>query len=222
MKRFICIFLCIMFGLTLFTSCSNNNDVEERYNISYYGVLDGEIIDIPAEAYLENVTYPDEYVKGEITQIENLKRYYNLEVDNKKYDISFEGWYTDETCTEEFSFIGKNTTGDLVLYAKLTSREIRAKFNIAYKAVINNEIAEIPENMFLPKSQYPNSYYAGDEIAISDLMKEYQPNNYSEYEFIKWYTSSNCDEEFTGIKSSTTGDIVLYAKIKYSLWTPNA
>ncbi len=224
MKKFLCLLLSISLILVFFVSCSNtdNDDVEIKYSITYYGVLDGEKIELPTKAYLDGVSYPKEYVKGKITQIDVLKRYYNDLKDGVNYDISFEGWYSDENCTQSFSFISKTATGDLTLYAKLTSREIRARSSLTYKAVINNKIAEIPSEMFNTNGLYPNNYYEGDEIAISDLIKEYQPNVYSVYEFIKWYTTSDCDEEFTGITTSTTGNITLYAKIIYSFWTPNA
>ena len=226
MKRLLSLLVCVVLGLTFFVSCSNQNtnddDDNESYSISYYGVLDGVKIDLPAVAYLDNVTYPQEYVKGEITQINILKRYYNEIKDGKNYEISFEGWFYDQACTNEFSFISKSDTGDITIYAKLTSREIRTKRNIIYKAVIDNQIVDIPVDMYDDNVQYPTSYYEGDIVVINDLIKQYQPNAYSLYEFVKWYTTSECDQEFTSITATTTGDITIYAKINYEFWSPNA
>ncbi len=90
--------------------------VAEKYDITYKGVLYGEVIEIPEYMYLSGSEYPTEYEKGQGASVPELREYYPV-TDLK--DIAFYGWYLNEECTQAFDgVISTESTGDITLYAK--------------------------------------------------------------------------------------------------------
>lgn len=102
------------------------------------------------------------------------------------------------------------------------SNEEVATHTITYKAVVNGEITDIPEGMYLDTGDYPAEYVEGENITISDLRAVYSVSSYKDYEFKGWYTDEACTQSFEGsIPEEFTGNVTLYAKLGVAAWTKN-
>ena len=95
---------------------------------------------------------------------------------------------------------------------------------IAYKAVINGKVTDIPAKMFMEGGNYPTECKQGASGMISSLIKgEFFEDNGAgeECTFKGWFLDEACTQAFTGDISALTGDsIILYAKISYAYWSP--
>ena len=103
------------------------------YDIRYYAVEDGTVVDVYADMYRKGGKYPTSYAVGNSLYVDDLLgkmtpvswdgwiSYISSPVpdrENPNKDYSFYGWYTDIECTKEFEQ-GKRYAGDITLYAKV-------------------------------------------------------------------------------------------------------
>ena len=110
--------------------------------------------------------------------------------DASKYGGTFQGWYTDEACTEgnEVTSIAADETGDKVFYAKWTSRLNKITYMYGYD------------------NPNPTEFYYADGITL-------QPAKRDGYTFSYWTVVPNM-KAFAVEKINpyqTSGDIILYA-----------
>ena len=220
MKRFLCLFLSLL--LFSMGGCSQTTEEVDKFNIAYYCVINGEKGEIPQEVYVDGANYPLEYTGGNVCIIDGLKTSYNVKEDFINYEIKFDGWFVDEACTLAFEGVDKATTGNIVLYAKLTKNIIHIKRTITYKAVIINEVIDIPSQMFKENGSYPTSYNEGEDIFTIDDLESSCVINGENYSFQGWYSASDCKTAFAGVNKQTCGNMVVYAKINVEVWSPNA
>ena len=112
---------------------------KETYTVTYYGIIDGEVVEIPKECYKKDGNYPTSYRAGEQIYISPLEEIAYI---GEHEDREFHGWYADAACTtlysemseeeawyffEEGTYIKEVAGGvtfkakaDITLYAKLT------------------------------------------------------------------------------------------------------
>ena len=88
---------------------------EPVYEISYKGVVDGEVFDLEQKFFIPGGSYPREYVLGLDVEVDDLYSYVPV---SAYVDYDFRGWYLDEACTQEFKSFLDDVTSDTVLYAK--------------------------------------------------------------------------------------------------------
>ena len=85
-------------------------------NITYKCVINGEIVDLSAEFMRENGKYPLAYNEGEgDVLIDDLKE--ETYICDIRY--RFVDWYTTPTFEKEFAGITPETTGNIIIYAKI-------------------------------------------------------------------------------------------------------
>ena len=113
----------------------------------------------------------------------------------------FDGWYTDEECTNPFNF-NSPITSNMTLYAKwklnITHNEYTVQFNtLGYG--------------YMQDSCYSQIVQAGGYAYIPETPIPY--TEYSEYIFDGWYTDEECSNSFD-FNSPITSNITLYAKWK--------
>lgn len=105
-----------------FVFITENNTVNytaQVYAISYYTVVNGEAVAIPDYMWKANGNYPTQYESGVGATIDDLVGTYAV---SSTEDKEFKGWYLDKEFTQKFDgTIGTAQTGDIVLYAKITS-----------------------------------------------------------------------------------------------------
>jgi len=231
MKKILTLLLSIVLGLFAFVACgdgegSSSPGLGLKYNIAYYAVVDGAetASEVPQDAWIEDGKYPTSYSKETI--ISNLKTSYTVTIEDQEGVMAFGGWYLDKACTQAFTGITAQTTGDITLYAKLTFEITYTESSITYKMVVRNAVEDIFEDMFKKNGNYPTSYVEGKSVLlIDDLKKEYQTFNSDgsgdDYTFKGWYVDEACTTAFTGITEETKGDVVLYAKVTYAFWSPS-
>ncbi|WDL95644.1 InlB B-repeat-containing protein [Alicyclobacillus sp. ALC3] len=102
----------------------------------------------------------------------------------------FQGWYTDSTLQNQFSF-GTPITGNITLYAKWTPQEYTVSFNSNGGSGVSSESVAYDSTATAPAS----------------------PTKTGEV-FAGWYTDSSLQNQFS-FSTAITGNITLYAK-----WTP--
>ncbi len=222
MKRFFIIIFVILFALLPFSACETEETVLPKYGlqykITYHAVLDGELTEIPQDAWEEAKNYPKVHIYGEDTVIDDLKSEYTVPRYGQNFSVVFEGWFLDEACTQEFQSIYRYKREETVVYAKLTTNIVYLERNITYKAVLNGWVMEIPQDMFIPQTEYPNTYLEWkSEFGIDGLQKilYYKQNGEKVYyDFCGWYLDQACTQSFTGINKETNGDITIYAQLK--------
>jgi uncharacterized repeat protein (TIGR02543 family) len=222
MKRILGLILGVMLALFGFVGCTAPDDEESlgknAYTITYYAVLDGTKQALPEEAKVEGKNYPKVYQKGNGAMIPYLKISYTVTVDGKEKQIIFGGWFTNEECTEQFTEISKNSSGNVTLYAKLTTAIEEPVFcTITYKAIIGGEVTDIPSGMFNEQLSYPTEYCVGmSEFTVPNLENKAIGGSY--YMFNGWFIDQACTVAFTGITKQTSGNLTIYAK--RSVWIP--
>lgn len=222
MKRFLVIIFVILFALLPFSACETKDTVVSKYGlqykITYYAVLDGELTEIPQDAWAEGKSYPQVHIYSENTVIDDLKSEYVVPRYGQNFSVIFEGWFLDEACTQEFQGIYRYKREETVVYAKLTSNIVYIERNITYRAVFNGSVIDIPQDMFIPTTEYPETYLEWkSEFEINDLGKSpyYKSNGEKAYYgFYGWYLDQSCTQSFIGITPETSGDITLYAHLK--------
>ena len=105
-----------------FVFITENNTVNytaQVYAINYYTVVNGEAVAIPDYMWKANGNYPTQYESGVGATIDDLVGTYAV---SSTEDKEFDGWYLDKEFTQKFDgTIGTAQTGDIVLYAKITS-----------------------------------------------------------------------------------------------------
>lgn len=222
MKRIVTIiFTCILALFSLF-ACENNTPALQeyglQYKITYHALFDGELTQVPQDAWADGKSYPQFHIYGEDTKIDDLKSEYDFPIHNQIFSVVFEGWFLDEACTQEFQGINRYNRKETVVYAKLTSNIVYTERNINYQAVFNGQVMEVPQEMFLAQKEYPNIFLEWmSEFVIEDLGKApyYKPNGEKAYYgFYGWYVDQACTQSFTGITKETSGDVTVYAKLQ--------
>ncbi|MBQ8686023.1 MAG: InlB B-repeat-containing protein [Clostridia bacterium] len=93
-----------------------------KFAITYKAVAGTSIVDIPADMFDDNGSYPTEWNEGETLTVSALKDFSA----NGGYPVSkyttytFVKWYTDSACTSEFGGQLKDLIGEVTLYAKMS------------------------------------------------------------------------------------------------------
>ena len=81
LKRFLIIIFVFLFALFPFAACEKEEIVYPKYSvqykITYYAVLDGELTEIPQDAWDKGKSYPKAHIFGENTIIDDLKSEYS-------------------------------------------------------------------------------------------------------------------------------------------------
>ncbi len=91
-----------------------------KRTITYKAVIGKTIGDIPTGMFIKNGDYPVEYVETvSVLTVSNLKNLETYEADGSGSSYEFKGWFTDEACTQAFTSITTETTGNITLYAKI-------------------------------------------------------------------------------------------------------
>ena len=95
-------------------SAESSTEEAECYSITYVGIkeYDKSVIEIPAKMKSSTKSYPSTYQAGTVTEIDPLQ--YAV-VSFVEYE--FLGYYIDETCTQAFTRIDENATGEYTVYA---------------------------------------------------------------------------------------------------------
>ena len=213
-KKFLIVALSIVAASCAFVACgedslgelipegsdSTSEYVMQERNVSYVGVIDGVIGEIPANMKDSAGAYPTKYMEGEGVEVDSL-------INAGQY--AFDGWYTDEACGNLFSEIDGDTRGDITLYAKIST----LKYTVSYKAVLDGEVCEIPEQMWNSDGSYPTEYTYSIGATVSTLL-DYEVDSQTVYTFEGWYMSEDCFAPVSNIGTGVTGNITLYAKIE--------
>ena len=93
-----------------------------KFAITYKAVAYSNIVDIPADMFDPNGSYPTEWKEGETLSVSALKDFSR----NGGYPVTeyttytFKKWYTDSACTSEFGGELKDLIGEVTLYAKMS------------------------------------------------------------------------------------------------------
>lgn len=96
-----------------------------------------------------------------------------------------------------------------------------AVYTIVYYAVVKGNIAYIPAEAFKQDGNYPSGYLSSNGATVDDLNEKTSVTKLEDWYFYGWYLDEACTQAFDGtIESGTKGDIVLYAKIGRTYWTP--
>lgn len=225
MKKLLMILMSLVLGLCALAGCGGGNTDPVKSDIAYYAVIDGaEPVSVPQEALKEDASYPKEYTEGKALSISPLKDSYAITIDGQEGVMVCSVWYTDIACTQEFNGITVETKGNIKLYSKFTSAVNYTECTITYKAVMGNEVVDIPSVCFEKNGNYPTTYVEGIGVSISDLKvkaMQFETNGSgTDYDFKGWFTNSSCTTAFTGIDANARGDITIYAKIAVAYYTP--
>ena len=107
-------------------------------------------------------------------------------------EYSFNGWFTDEACTNRFSF-NSNVTSNLTLYAGWVETVTRynVTFNLGYEGATPIEAQRVVENTRATKPTDPER---------------------TGYEFGGWYKENTYTNEFNFTLDTISRDTVIYAK----------
>ncbi len=221
MKKLICLILGALLGLFAFAACGGDDSNPDYrpapvyYDVAYYAVLDGEKQDVPEAAWKENGAYPTQYERGKETEIDTLKAYYDVSTDTQDAKVLFQGWFTDEACTQAFEGITSKTRNALTLYAKLKTETDLTEYAVAYYVISEDGVVKPLSEWEILKKQngeYPTAYVGG-AITTVDALQSVPNGEAKRYGVSAWYTEEACTNEFAGITVETTGDISLYAKV---------
>ena len=93
-----------------------------KFTITYKAVAGSSIVDVPADMFDPNGSYPTLWTEGETLSVSALKDFSR----NGGYPVSeyttytFKKWYTDSACTSEFGGQLKDLIGEVTLYAKMS------------------------------------------------------------------------------------------------------
>ncbi len=93
-----------------------------KFAITYKAVAYTNVVDIPADMFDPNGSYPTLWTEGETLNVSALKDFSR----NGGYPVTeyttytFVKWYTDTACTSEFGGQLKDLIGEVTLYAKMS------------------------------------------------------------------------------------------------------
>ena len=88
--------------------------------ITYKAVMGSAIVDIPAGMFKTGGDYPVQYVEGvSVLSISELKNLDTYEENLSGNSYEFQGWFTDQACTQAFTGITAETSGNVTIYAKV-------------------------------------------------------------------------------------------------------
>ena len=191
-------------------------EVYSVYSIDYVAVTDYGTSDIKLAWKKANGEYPSSYYVGTGATVSELENIVYVSQYEKRM---FCGWFLDSACTQPFNgTVSETQTGNITLYA-----DIRARlYNIEYVGVLYGERTDIMSELYLTKGTYPTEYIAGQGATVSDLREYYPVTDLKDIAFYGWYLDEACTQPFDGtIEETQTGNVTLYAKLVYWMWTPN-
>ena len=218
MKKFLLVILSFVLGLFVLVSCAPKDDdtpdYKVEYTITYQIVVDGEKQDVPEAMKKANGQYPTTYTKGKGAKIDDLV---NMQMTHATY--AFSGWYFNEECTDRCVEIGKDSIGNVTLYAKIAvipnGPTTPIDIAISYKAIIDGAETAVPLSMFNTFGRYPATYVSETGLAPAavDSLQDASKDEYSFYKFEGWYLEKECITPFAGIAVDSTEAVTLYAKV---------
>jgi len=169
-----------------FTDAAFTNEVTEiaigtSEDVTLYAQF--EIIDYNITYELDNgnndVNNPDTYTVLDTITLE----------DASKTGYTFEGWFTDDSFTNEVTTIDLGTTDDITLYAKFET----INYTITYELEGGTN-----------DSNNPLTFTVEEEITLEDASK-------IGYTFEGWYTDDAFTNRVTSISLGTSENVTLYA-----------
>ena len=110
----------------------------------------------------------------------------------------FDGWYENEDLTEQWDFSADKVIEDITLYADW---EI-VNYTITYELYGGDNYQGNPE------------FYTIEALTVT-----FEEPTRTSHTFYGWYTDEEFTEEITGIISGSTGDITVYAKWDFNVYT---
>ena len=168
-----------------------------------------EIADDAFEAYseLRNINFPASLKKIGW----NAFGFYGFSYVKRLEELRFEGDGNIEIATNAFN--GGNNVEDVPVYCPYNSKVYQYFINKKGFKVVSNYTIRYELNGGQNVEENPQNYEDGQELVFYDPSRD-------GYEFKGWYTDKSLTKEFSYDKSSTKGNLVLYAKwevIKYQL-----
>jgi uncharacterized repeat protein (TIGR02543 family) len=107
-----------------------------------------------------------------------------------KTGYSFGGWYKDTACTNPWDFAVDTVSGNITLYAKWD---------------FINHTVNFEANGGSPAPNQQNIAYGGKVVMPPAMTK-------TGYSFGGWYKDADCNNQWSFVVDTVTGDITLYAK----------
>ena len=94
-----------------------------------------------------------------------------------------------------------------------------SEYRITYRMVIDGEVQEIPKVLYWDSGSYPLGYSSEESVKIDDLRSGAFFGD-EELEFYGWYLDDDLTLKFSGtIEQGQSGNVILYAKCGFALWT---
>lgn len=104
-------------NITLYAKFTGEPSPVKR-TITYKAVFGSTIGDIPNAMFKADGDYPIEYVEGvSVLTVSNLKDVETFEENGSGENYTFKGWFIDEACTQEFTGITTEMSGNITIYA---------------------------------------------------------------------------------------------------------
>lgn len=124
-----------------------------------------------------------------------------LPVPKVEEGYQFGGWYSDEALTKQVTEISKDTTGNVILYAKSSKISYQITYDLGGKAV------------FKGNSQIATSYQTGEEIVLPTAEDIMFNDNVTNCRFVGWAYAQDeqSDQVFTTLPADMTGNLALKA-----------
>ena len=116
---------------------------------------------------------------------------------------TFNGWYSDENCTQAVTTFGGGSVGDITLYAKLTANTYDVWMD-------GSEAASATVTFDLNGAS--GTAPAAQTVTETDTLTYPEVPERSGYVFGGWYANKDCEGELYDFSGLVGGDITLYAK----------
>lgn len=112
--------------------------------------------------------------------------------------FTFDGWFSDSRFTNKITSIGKNASGEIILYAKW----IVKNYDINY---VLSDSSGIDASSVAPNNPYSASSI--DNLILNDAV-----SSDKNFRFAGWYTDRELTKRITVIKAGQLDSLTLYAK----------
>lgn len=168
----------------------------------------GSYGDIEVFAKWNIIEYSIEYVTADGAENENPLTY-TVETDvTELLDAvlkghTFNGWYSDENCTQAVTTFGGGSVGDITLYAKFTANTYDVWMD-------GSEAASATVTFDLNGAS--GTAPAAQTVTETDTLTYPEVPERSGYVFGGWYANKDCEGELYDFSGLVGGDITLYAK----------
>lgn len=168
----------------------------------------GSYGDIEVFAKWNIIEYSIEYVTADGAVNENPLTY-TVETDvTELLDAvlkghTFNGWYSDENCTQAVTTFGGGSVGDITLYAKFTANTYDVWMD-------GSEAASATVTFDLNGAS--GTAPAAQTVTETDTLVYPEVPERSGYIFGGWYANKDCEGELYDFSGLVGGDITLYAK----------